>query len=138
MRLVLDTSVIIKWLNQTRENNLDQADRLLADALAGKVELFTPQFAKQETGNVLLLSKLLKPGEANKVLEAFYALPITFIAESLELAQFSFALARELNITYYDASFLALAQQLEATLITENLKHQGKASEIKVIPLCDY
>jgi len=41
MKLVLDTSVIIKWLNQTQEKNLDQADRILADALAGKVELFS-------------------------------------------------------------------------------------------------
>ena len=131
MRLVVDTSVIVKWLSQTNEKNLDQANQLLEAALSGKCELFAPELAKYEIGNVLLLSKLLTPTQANKVLEAFYALPISFICES-------FSLAKQLKITYYDATFLALAKIYKATLVTENLKHQGKSGRIKVIALQDY
>lgn len=43
-----------------------------------------------------------------------------------------------LGITYYDASFLSLAEQLGAVLVTENVKHQVKSSQVKVIPLKDY
>jgi len=47
-------------------------------------------------------------------------------------------MAKEEKITYYDASFIALAQQENAIFITDNTKHQGKTSEVKVIPLSKY
>ncbi len=50
----------------------------------------------------------------------------------------TYKIAQETNITYYDASFMSLAKQLNATLVTDNIKHQGKATDIKVISLKDY
>lgn len=44
----------------------------------------------------------------------------------------------ETNITYYDASFIALAKLENAQLVTDNPKHQGKTTEVKVIALQDY
>lgn len=137
-RVVVDTSVIIKWLNQTNEDNLEQADRLMAEAIEGKVELIAPELARYETGNVLLKSKQLVPREATISLGAAYSLPITFIPESEELARETFSIANRSNVTYYDAAFLALAKKYNAALITENIKHQGKIASIKVKALKDY
>ncbi len=136
--LVIDSSVIIKWLSSDREENLDYADNILADAQNGRVELITPELAKYEVGNVLLFSKNLSPGQVKIVLVKFYNLPLSFINESEELAKETFELAFNLKITYYDASFLSLARQYDATLVTENMKHQGKLSDIKVVLLSKY
>ena len=136
--LVVDSSVMVKWLNFTDEKNLEQADKILADALGGKVKLIAPELSKYEVGNVLLLKKKLSSKTVNIPIQTLYASPIQFVQESEDLARETFYLAQDLKITYYDASFLSLAKKYNATLITENIKHQGKVSEVKVIPLAKY
>lgn len=136
--LVIDTSVAVKWLNQDNEENVDTADKIMVDAKNGKVELLAPELIKYEIGNVLLFSKKISNKDFEYLLKIFYSLPITFVAESEELAKMTYELAFNLGITYYDASFLSVAKQYNATLITENIKHQGKSRDVKVTSLRDY
>lgn len=135
--IVVDSSVIVKWLNQTSEENLKQADKLLQLAQDGELELLAPELAKYEIGNVLI-TKLINNTEAEIALQALYLLPITFITESIQIAHQTFFLAHSLRITYYDASFLSLAKLYSATLVTENIKHQGKSTDVKIVSLKDY
>lgn len=135
--LVVDTSVTVKWINQINEDLLTQADQILADVQAGSIRLLAPEISKYEIGNALLHKKLDLP-KALDSLGTIYQLPVTFVSETEELAQSTFKIATESNITYYDASFMALAQQENAILVTDNFKHQGKSAGIKVIPLKDY
>ena len=137
-KLVVDTSVIIKWLNQNNETRVDKADKIMQSALRGEMELIAPELSRYEYGNVLLKGKKLTPKEANISLDTAYSLPINFIPESEELAKETYTLAFKLGITYYDASFLSLAKKYKATLVTENIKHQGKVKNIKVKSLQDY
>ena len=134
---IVDSSVIVKWLNQTKEESVEQADRIIDEAINRNVELFTPQLAKYEIGNVLIKKKLLF-SEAKTSLATLYSLPVTFVTLSQDSAEETYFLAKEFNMTYYDASFLSLAKQFGVPLITENVKHQGKSIKIKVIPLQDY
>lgn len=136
--LIIDTSVAVKWLNHDNEKNIDIADKIMADAKNGKVDLLAPELIKYEIGNVLLFSKKISVKDVEYLLKIFYSLPITFIAESEELAKMTYVLASNLGITYYDASFLSVAKQYNATLITENIKHQGKSRDVKVTSLRDY
>ena len=124
LKLILDSSVIIKLLNSTDEENLEEADKILADALEGKVALIAPELANYEVGNVLLLSKKLSLKKPAIPIHALFAFPIEFITEYEDLARETFSLAESLKITYYDASFLSLTKQYGAILITENIKHQ--------------
>lgn len=135
--LVLDSSVITKWLNDEEEKDLEQADKILTNALEGQVELLSPELAKYEIGNVLL-KKGLNSQQALSSLGTLYSLPITFITESNDLSEKTYSLANKFGVTYYDAAFLSIAERYKATLITENIKHQGKATNIQVIPLKDY
>lgn len=137
-KVVVDSSVIVKWLNVTDEKDLEKSDKLLTDALEGKVELLAPELSKYEVGNVLLLGKKLSPQDLKIPLHTLFVSPIQFISESEELAKETYILAFGLGITYYDASFLSLAKAYNATLVTDNIKHQGKASGIKAISLKDY
>lgn len=136
--LVVDSSVIIKWLSKDKEEYLDHADKILMDARDGNIALVAPELAKYEVGNVLLFSKKLLSKQGEIALTQLYNLPINFIPESAESAKETYTLAFDLGITYYDASFISLAKQYNATLVTENIKHQGKTTKIKVRSLQDY
>jgi len=137
-KIVIDTSVIVKWLNQTNEKNIDKADKIMEKALKGEVELFAPELAKYELGNVLLKGKKLVPKEAYISLGTLYSLPINFITESEDLARETYGLASNLGVTYYDASFISLAKRYNATMITDNIKHQGKSTKVKIKYLQGY
>lgn len=138
LRIVVDSSIIVKWLNTTNEKDLEGANKLLADALEGKIELLAPELAKYEVGNVLLVKKKLSKKDVKIPLNTLFAFPIQFIPESEESASETYNLAFDLELTYYDASFISLAKQYDAILVTENIKHQGRSKDIKVISLQDY
>lgn len=65
-------------------------------------------------------------------------IPISFIPETKESAEQTYRLAYELGITYYDAAYISLTEELEGILVTENIKHLGKAKNISVISLAEY
>ena len=136
--LVIDTSVFIKWLNQNNEEDLDNADKILQDVKSGQVELVAPELIKYEIGNVLLKGKQLISNQAYISLGTAYSLPVTFVTESEQQAKETYSLAHNAGVSYYDASFMSFAKQYNATLVTDNIKHQGKDSGIKVISLKDY
>lgn len=136
--LIVDTSVALKWLNQDNEQSIDHADKILKDARDGKVEILAPELLKYEIGNALLYGKKIANEDIKELLSIFYSLPISFILENTELANNTYILAKDLRITYYDASFVSLAKQYGATLVTENSKHQARSSEIIVKALKDY
>jgi predicted nucleic acid-binding protein len=137
-KLVIDTSVIVKWLSQTNEKDVDKADQIMESAIKGKIELIAPELSKYEFGNVLLKGKQLTPNQANISLGTAYGLPINFVSQSEELALETYKIAYNAKITYYDSTFLALAKQYGAILVTENIKHQGILKGIKVKSLRDY
>ena len=134
---MVDSSVTVKWINQIDEKLLHKADKLLGDAQAGSVSLIAPELSKYEIGNALLKKKLDLP-MAHESLGTVYQLPMNFIPETEELAKQTYKVASQSGITYYDASFIALAKQENAVLVTENIKHQGKPQGVKVTSLRDY
>lgn len=135
--VVIDTSVIIKLLNDRQENYIKQANRMLLDTQKGKISLLAPELSRYEIGNAILKKKLEMPF-AQDALRIAYNLPVKFVKETYELACQTYEISIESNITYYDACFIALAKQENAILVTDNVKHQGKTSEVKVIPLSKY
>lgn len=137
-KVVVDSSIILKWLNQKDELYLDQAEAVLQDAREGEIQLLAPELAKYEIGNVLLIRKKLSQEQIEETFNFFFALPIQFFPDSFELANSSYKIGQQAKITYYDAAFLALAKQEDATLVTDNIKHQGKSITVKVIALKDY
>lgn len=102
------------------------------------MELIVPELCKYEVGNVLLYGKKQNQQDAAITLSAFYSLPISFVTESEQIAKETYKIAFNLKITYYDASFISLAKKYNAMLVTENIKHQGKSTDIIVKSLADY
>lgn len=51
--LLTDASVFVKWLNQNKEQNLDNADKILQEVKTGQTEIVVPELIEYEHGNVL-------------------------------------------------------------------------------------
>lgn len=137
VKLVIDSSVIVKWVNSQDEDYLDQADKLANDSRAGKVKLLAPELAKYEVGNALWKKGLDLP-QAKISLSTIYAGSVEFIRQTESQAIRAMEIALDKKITFYDASFLSLAEGLNAVLVTDNPKHQKIFPGVKVISLKDY
>ncbi len=136
--LVIDSSVAVKWLNKQNESFIDQADKILKDVQKEKTYLIMPELAKYEIGNALLYKSMPLQNTLGS-LATFYDIPIQFVAQDKEQAQVAIQIAHKQQLTFYDASFMALAKEQKATLITDNPKHQKKRiAGLKVISLKDY
>lgn len=136
-KIVVDSSVIVKWLNSQGEDDLPQADRLLDDWEKGKLEIIAPELATYEVANALLYKGLSRPAFLAS-LEAFFSLPLTCMSQTGELAKEAGRLAMASGITFYDATFLALAASQNATLVTANPKHQNSRMSVHVVSLHTY
>lgn len=136
-KIVVDNSVITKWLSSVKENNLEEADLLLTRATEHKLQLYAPEMCKYEAGNTILRGKALDIPQGIATLTAFYSLPITFLPENMTRMATTYALANEHKLTYYDATYLTLAKELGATLITAD-KEQASTKLVKTILISDY
>ena len=137
-KLVVDSSVILKWLYRKDEKYIEIADQILKDAVDKKIDLLTTELAKYEVGNVLLVAKKLPKELGEEALETFYSLPIQFLVQTEILSKETYKIGTNANITYYDASFIAISRQEDAILVTDNPKHQTKIKNVKVLPLERY
>ena len=135
--LVVDSSVMVKWLNVRDELWLKEAKQLIEDCEKGKVILYAPELAVYEVGNALVY-KGLELWELEESLERLYIMPVKWLKTGVEEAKRIGAVALEQRMTFYDATFVGLAVKLGATLVTDNPKHQGKFEGVKVVALKDY
>ena len=76
--------------------------------------------------------------ETKLSLQTIYSLPIIFIPTNQESATETMEIAKENSITYYDAAFVQLAREKNATLVSANPKHHRQFKDIRVIDLKNY
>ncbi len=132
---IVDSSVILKWLNGSKEEDLEQALELLYWGETEKAYLFSSELCIYEVFNVLVRGKLLRGKILEEALEVFWRLPLILLATDQATSQASARIAVEQNITMYDAVFLSLAFQHDIPLITSNIKHHKSTDTCNVIPL---
>ena len=136
--LVIDSSVAVKWLNKQDETFLEQADKILKDVQEEKAYIVMPELAKYEVGNALLYKQTPLQNTLGS-LATYYSIPIQFVPQDQRQAQDTARIAYENQVTFYDATFLSLAKEQKAELITDNPKHQRKKTKgVKIISLRDY
>ena len=138
-KVVVDSSVIFKWLSCEKEERVEKALELFADAQKGKCELYAPILSKYEIGNSVWKRNLDTP-RSKLLIETLFAIPINFMDLNEGMAKEAVELALTEKITFYDASFMILARNLGANLVTDNPKHQklSPKAKAKIIPLENY
>ncbi len=117
-KIVVDTSVLIKWFKTRDEDLVKEARHLLKEVETRPFEVHVPALLLYEVGNVLLLKTRLGAAGLADTLQRLEALPFTVAPPATPLLKRAARLGRELGLTFYDASFLALAVELDCSFIT--------------------
>jgi predicted nucleic acid-binding protein len=117
-KIVVDTSVFIKWFKSRDEECLREARSLLAQVQSRPLEVHVPALLLYEVGNILLLKSRLSPTSLEQTLEHLETLPFLVAPPATALLKRAARLGRQFGLTFYDASFLALAVELDCPYIT--------------------
>jgi predicted nucleic acid-binding protein len=117
-RIVVDSSVLIKWFKTRDEDLLAEARALLDEVETRPLDVHVPALLLYEIGNILLLKSGMKPAALDEALRSLEALPFSVAPPATPLLRRAARLGRQLDLTFYDASFLALAIELDCPLIT--------------------
>lgn len=117
-RLLIDTSVIIKWFHDEGESELEPSRALLEAHLRGDLHLHVIDLAFYEVGNVLARALRWRGADVADQLDDLAEvvgdpLPLTRAA-SRDAA----TLAEEFELSYYDASWAAVARELDVALVS--------------------
>ncbi len=110
-RIVIDASVALKWRLRDEEAT-SQADALLEDFLAGKLELLTPTLFDYEIANALRVAvtrQRLSEQDAAMALTDFAQYTIVRY-DFTGIASLTFHLSGQYQRSAYDSAYLALAQ----------------------------
>lgn len=112
--IVVDTSVVVKWYLPEQHH---EAARALRDTyLEGEIDLFAPELLPFEAINALRYSGQFDPDQLTAAAQSLSEYGIDFV--SFRNAGSVADIATDLDITVYDAAYVALAERLDTTAYT--------------------
>jgi predicted nucleic acid-binding protein len=116
--LLVDTSVVLKWVHDEGEAEVDQARELLSTHRTGQRRLLLLDLVVYEFGNVLLRGLRQPAAVVSEQLDLLRRLcgPVVHPAPSW-LAEAS-TLGEQHGLTFYDASWAAAARALGCPLVS--------------------
>jgi predicted nucleic acid-binding protein len=117
-KIVVDTSVLIKWIKTRDEELRSEALDLLGIIQHQALEVTVPALLLYELGNLLLLKTRLDSSGIAAAIDQVLHLPIAVENPEPGVLRRTARLGRELKLTFYDASFLALAEELDCVFVT--------------------
>ncbi len=136
--LVLDASVILKWLleDPAREPDTDKATRLVQDVISGKLEIIQPVHWLVEVGAVLAR---ISPQTAIDDVAMLSAMQFP-TSDELNVIRRAIALAIETGYHLFDTLYHAVAlEQEDAALVTADDRYRVKADRYgKIVGLRDW
>jgi len=87
--------------------------------MEGRVEITVPALLYYEVANILLFGRSRPPaGEAAEALGDLFSIPLMVAAPAPDAADVALQVASQHGLSYYDASYVALAETLDCVLIT--------------------
>ena len=120
-RYIIDSSVIISYLMFDEKTNPEHLEIINLHTRHNNI-LFAPNLLLFEVGNSLRSGVLSKRITKKQAIMLFSKLSDLDISLSLPPHSSTLTLAIENNLSFYDASYLALAKQLKAPLLTLDKK----------------
>jgi predicted nucleic acid-binding protein len=133
--LVLDASVAVKWYSDKGESALEQAISIRNTHLAETVLIIVPDLFFYEVANAVSQKKHIPTAVVKSVVAAMFSLRLQTVPLDAEILSVSIEIARQFNITIYDACYIAIAANRNCPLVTANPRHQKEGMGCKVIPI---
>lgn len=135
-KVVVDTSVIIKWFSSEEES--EKAQDLLRPITASRTELILPHFAQLEISNILRLGKKFLQVKTDKCIVDFFDLLPRFVEIDKDYSLEISSLAYNHNLASYDAAFVAVANRWNIPLFTADYKHHQKSISKNIVWLKEW
>ena len=127
-RYIIDASVILKWvLGEENEGDQSVALKILDTWATGLAELVAPSLWQYEVGN--FLGRELRH-EATEKMNLLLDLGIQSVDLNNSIIERCFAWMEQHDVTFYDASYLAVAFEIQGTLITADEKFCRKMRNV--------
>ena len=116
----MDASVAFKWfIPDTAEEDVPAAKKLLVDHMEGRLQIAVPSLLYYEVANILLFGRSRPPvDEAAEALSDLFSIPLVLVSPAPDTADAALQLASHHGLSYYDATYVALAETLDCALIT--------------------
>jgi len=130
---VLDTSVVVKWY--VEEEDSDKARILMQNHLDGKSTLVVPDLLIYEVANALKYSGAFSEKEICESVQDLYDLKLDIIAPLPSVIYPAIKISLTKDIAFYDAFYLALAQEIKSPLITADKKLYQKVKDLEFVKL---
>lgn len=128
MRLVVDASVVVKWLfaDPEREEHTELATTLMSSIVQQKVPAVQPAHWLAEVGAVLARAT---PDKAEQDIVLLSALGLA-VQDGPEILQRACRLAIDLNHHLFDTLYHAVALETESVLVTADEHYLVKARDV--------
>lgn len=126
--VIVDTSVAIKWFFE--ESGSSEARSLLREAPLGAPDLLHYEFC-----NFLACKDFITEQEASRFLTQLYHLPLQIFLLPEKGFKEALWLSKKYRLSFYDASFIALADSLGADLVTADRKLFLKVKPLSFVRL---
>jgi len=130
---VLDTSVVVKWFSSVNEKDTEKSLQLRQAHTKNSVILTVPDLLYYELANALRYNPAFTSIDVDMAIESIFKIGIETRQVNPALIRHAIELAYKMGITVYDACFLALAQELDAVLITADYSFCKKAGTIQFL-----
>jgi predicted nucleic acid-binding protein len=117
-RLLLDTSVLIKWFHSDGESELEEARAVRSAHVTGELDAYMLDLASYEVGNVL--SRVLRWPAADVAdqLDDLHVILGPALSMASSWWRRAAILAHDHTLTFYDASWAAAASELGIALVS--------------------
>lgn len=125
--LVLDASAAAKWF--LNEEDTEKALTLRNAHIEGHVSLAAPDLLVYEVANALNYHPKISDTDLNACLKDLLQLDLELVPPSSELSSHTAKTARRLEISIYDASYIALSDMIATNLVTADRKLHEKISK---------
>lgn len=120
--VVVDSSVVAKWLLEENESNREIALNILKLFLAGEEKLVAPDIILYELGNILSYKATLDLKEIKKAWKIFLSYKLAILKPDEKLMEQAIELSKKYNVTVYDSYYAVLAKQKRCKFITADEK----------------
>jgi predicted nucleic acid-binding protein len=124
----VDASIVAKWY--ISEEDSEKAVQIRDLYAAGRLSLAAPLLVIYELGNALGKHPAYTEAESERAFQSFLDLSLKLRSPTEpKLLKTCFEVSRELRITFYDAAYVALTKEYDATLITADRELHDKIKE---------
>ncbi|OGK23560.1 hypothetical protein A2954_02490 [Candidatus Roizmanbacteria bacterium RIFCSPLOWO2_01_FULL_37_12] len=134
-KVILDSSVIIKWFKSEKEQKIKEATNYLDDFTNGKIQIYLTIITSLELLNSALYDLSLPQETWLLNIQKFYQLDIPALPIDDKIAHQIYSFGKKYNISAYDAAFVVLAKNYGCNFITADQKLVTKVNLPFVKPL---